>query len=203
MLLYEGRVYVTNRGGFNNQTFQFTPDQTLTIIDPETDEVVREVELGDNPNAVEVDSEGNIWVSGSGNIAFNDDFSIDFDNTTPGFLAKVSAAGEIIFVAELPEKASGPSNLEASPEGDVLYFNYLGGIYSLQPGATSITDELEINLFIDQNFYGFSVDESSGDFLGCIAPNFNSSGSVVRFTSTGALIDSNTTGIGPNGATFK
>ena len=203
MLLVNNSVYVTHAGRFSNQTFEFTPDQTLTIINASTDAISNEIELGDNLNAVQVDNAGNVWISGAGNIVFGSapDFSIDLDNSTSGFIARITPANEVL-LAELPVKASGPNNLEISPAGDLLYFDYQGAIFTTST-AIGTSGEIQINPFVSRSFHGFSIDPSSGELIGGVAPNFTSNGTIERYSTAGDLVDSYEVGIGPNGAAFK
>ncbi|MEM9857024.1 MAG: DUF5074 domain-containing protein [Bacteroidota bacterium] len=202
MVLSGDNVYLTHSGRFNDQTFEFIPDQTLMIINTNTDAVTTEIELGDNSNAAQVDNAGNVWVSGAGNLVFGGapDFALDLDASTSGYIARISPNNVILF--ELPVKGTGPNNLEINPNGDLLYFNYQGAIVTASTTLNS-SNEIEINSFISKSFYGFSVDPVSGEFIGGVAPNFTSDGSIERYTTSGTLIDSYTVGIGPNGAVFK
>ena len=203
MVLVGDNVYVTHSGRFNNQTFEFIPDQTLMVINTGTDAVATEIELGDNSNAAEVDNAGNVWVTGAGNLVFGGapDFGLDLEGSTSGFIARVSPNNEVL-LAELPVKGTGPNNLEISPDGDLLYFNYQGSIFTAST-TLGASNEIEINSFISKSFYGFSIDPSSGELIGGVAPNFTSNGSIERYTTSGSLIDNYEVGIGPNGAVFK
>jgi len=70
MAISQEKLYVCNSGGFGS-------DSTLTIIDVVSDEVIGSIEVGDNPNSIEKDGEGFLWVACSGKKFYNPDFSID------------------------------------------------------------------------------------------------------------------------------
>ncbi len=202
MIMVNESVYVTNQGGRNKQTFEFTKDNKVSVINTQTDEVAAEITVGDNPSTIELDDEGNLWVAGPGNVVFNEDWSVNLDETTAGFISKIAPDNTVIFTAQLPEKNSGPKNTAISLDGNVLYFNYLGDIYTLDTDIAE-GESLEISQFIDKDFNGFSVDPSTGEFIGAEAPNFISAGIVHVYSVTGELQNQYETGIGPNGATFK
>lgn len=203
MVLANGNVYVTNEGGFNNETFQLLSDNKVRIISTATDEVVSEITVGDNPKSIEVDNDGNIWVSGPGSIVFNPDFSIDEEATTAGFISKISPTNELLLTVVLDAKTVGPDNMVINNAGNTLYFNYLGQVFTLNTDQDVSGGTVDVNTFINKNFYGFSIDPSTGDFIGLEAPNFTSNGTMLRYTEGGSLIDDFEVGIGPNGATFK
>lgn len=201
MVLLNGKVYVTNQGGFNNQTFTFSKDNRVVVVDVASDAVEAEITVGDNPSAIEVDGEGDIWVAGPGNIVYNPDFSINFEESTPGFLAEINVADQTATIFPVSEKASGPGDLAISPDGSILYFNYLGAVQTLS--TTQGGNSLSFTSFIRESFYGFGVDPSNGNFIGLKAPSFTGPGSAEIYNASGTLQNSYTVGIGPGEITFK
>ncbi|TRX55532.1 hypothetical protein FNH22_18020 [Fulvivirga sp. M361] len=205
MILVGENVYAANGGGFNNITFEPKKDNRVVVINTSTDEVTQEITVGDNPKSLDIDSEGNIWVAGTGNIVLNDDFSVNLDATTPGFISKISPDNEVLFTVFMSQKNVGPNHLVFNKSKDGLYLDYEKDIYNVGTIGTNTEEDFEMNLFIDREkeFYGFAVNPSNGNFIGTVAPGFSSDGFIIRYTEEGELIGEHTSGIAPNSATFK
>lgn len=185
------KVYVANNGGWGY-------DNKVTIIDVNTDEAVDSITVGDNPSALKVDRNNNIWVIGSGKTVYNDDWSVDEANSTPAFLAKI-VNDEVALKLDAASVYEGLGRLVMNNAADHLYFNYSGAVYKMSIDAT----ELPSTPFIDKSFYGLAVDPSTDNVIGTESPNFSSAGTVYRYDNTGKLIDQYTAGIAPNGCAFK
>ena len=94
-----------------------------------------------------------------------------------------------------------PSLLEINPTGETLYYGgdwIISGIFSLSISSTSKAT----TPFIDGYFYGFNVDPKNGIIYGLQSPSFTTSGTLSRYSSTGALLGTYTSGVGPNGTYF-
>jgi sugar lactone lactonase YvrE len=170
------------------------------VIDSSTDAVVTTITVGDNPNSLQRDSEGNIWIASDGAEAYNSDFSVDESKSTKGSISKVNAANvETMRLTVDKATLDGPKNLDISPSGTTLYYTYEGSVYSM---ATS-TNTLPTTAFKVKNYYGLAVDPFNGNVIGCFAPNFNSAGSIDVYDPIGNLQKTYLVGIGPNGCAFK
>lgn len=193
MLKVGNLVYVTNSGGYGY-------DNTVKIIDTNTDAITGTITVGDNPNSIQQDASGNIWVASSGSVAYNPDWSIDETNSTKGSISKISSANTEALRLEVASVTyGGPGDLAVSPSGQTLYYTFDGAVYSFSPSATS----LPATPFISKPYYGLSVNPFSGEIIGTLAPNFSSAGSIEINDADGNLLDSHTVGIAPNGVTFK
>jgi YVTN family beta-propeller protein len=191
MILIGDIVHVANSGGFGN-------DNTVAIINPATDELLGKLVVGDNPNSFQVDNEGGIWVACSGNLVYNQDFSINESASTKGSLRRFNAVGsQPLEVDRL--SYSTLSALQISPEGDRLYYTFDGAVYAMDIHATALPTES----FINKSFYGLSVDPFNGDIIACVAPNFSSAGKIEVYEKYGQLRSTYTVGIAPNGVAFK
>jgi len=185
-------VYVANSGGYGS-------DNTIAVINTNTDAVTSTITVGDNPNSLQLDKDGNIWVTASGNISYNEDWSINEKNSTKGSLSKIAAGKEVLRLTVDRITSSGPSSLNVSPDGATLYYTFNGAVYALSTTATA----LPTTPFKDKDFYGLAVDPFSGNVIGCEAPSFSSSGKVWIYNAAGVEQGNYTVGIGPNGCTFK
>jgi YVTN family beta-propeller protein len=110
-------VYVTNAGGQGS-------DNTVKLIDTSTDEVTSSISVGDNPNSILQDAAGNIWVSCSGAIVYNEDWSIDQENSTKGSISKIANNVEAMRFDVETAVYGGAGNLAISPDGKTLYYTY-------------------------------------------------------------------------------
>lgn len=195
MLLLNNQLWVTNSGGFGR-------DNTIKVINTSTDEVSQTVELSDNPNSLQVDINGNIWVATSGHTAFDPEtFEVIVDESTAAALIQLSASGEELKRLEYSEVGFSQSagGLSINNAGDQLYYLFGSQIYELSIEATSLPDEP----FSDKFYYGVAVDPIDETVIGFEAPNFSSSGNMDFYSPQGELMSTFAVGIGPNGATFK
>ncbi len=194
MLKVGNLVYVANAGGYDK-------DNTVKVINVNTDAIVASITTGDNPNSLQKDKDGSIWVTSSGALAYNPDFSINVANSTKGSVSKIASSNNTETLRLTVDKVtySAPGNLGISPDGMKLYYTYDNAIYSLSTTSTTLPS----SAFINKNYYGLSVDPFNGNIIGCVAPNFSSSGSIDVYDHSGNLQKSYTVGIGPNGCAFK
>jgi YVTN family beta-propeller protein len=193
MLKVNNLVYVTNNGGFQK-------DNTIKIIDTNTDSIIEVITVGDNPNSLQRDKDGNIWVVSSGALAFDLNFNIDEANSTPGSISKISAANTESLRLNVPELTySTLANLVINQEGDQMYYTYNNKLWTMSTSATA----LPTTPFKDSSYYGLAVDPFDGTIVGCKAPTFTSAGSIEIFDEAGVLQNTYTVGIAPNGCAFK
>lgn len=193
MLKVGNLVYVANSGGYDK-------DNKIKVIDSNTDEIIASVTTGDNPNSLQVDKSGNIWVTSSGAIAFNSDFSINEANSTKGSISKISSTNtETLRLTVGKISFSSPANLNISPDGAVIYYTYDNAVYAMSTSAIVFPT----TPFQAKSYYGLAVDPFNGNIIGCSAPSFSSAGSIDVYDVTGVLQKTFEVGIAPNGCAFK
>lgn len=193
MLKVGNLVYVTNAGGFDK-------DNTIKVIDSTTDAITASITTGDNPNSLQSDKAGNIWVASSGAIAYNTDFTINEANSTKGSISKITSNNtEALRLSVSKVTFSSPTNLGVSPDGTKIYYTYEGAVYAMSTTATS----LPATAFKTMSYYGLAVDPFNGNIIGCSAPSFSAAGSIDVYDAAGALLTSYNVGIAPNGCAFK
>ena len=193
LLLNGEKLYAANAGGWGY-------DNTVAIIDTNTDTKVGSVEVGDNPNSIAMDASGAIWVSASGKVSYNEDWSIDVANSTTGSIAKINTNDQVEFVIEMPKEVTAAKAIQCNTAGTFLLFKYDDGIYSMSVNVT--TDNSIISRVVAINNYGFSIDPSTDHLIILQAPDFSSAGTMFRYASNGSLVDQYEVGIGPNSAAF-
>jgi hypothetical protein len=188
----QGKVYIANSGGYGK-------DNKVTVIDISSDAIVGTLATGDNPNSLKFDNNGNLWVACSGALAYNDDFTVDEQNSTKPTLSKFNAAFDEVFRLTFPRASYLGATIESNPAGDQLYINYDGAVYRMSSSAT----ELPTTPFVDKMFYGIGVDTFTQGLVGCEAPSFSSPGKIYLYDESGRLLKSLEAGIAPNGITVK
>lgn len=193
MLKVNNLVFVTNNGGYGN-------DNTIKVIDTGTDAVIATIPTGDNPNSIQRDKDGNLWVACSGKIVYNTDFSINTTASTKGALIKLNTNNnEVLRLTVGTFTFSTIGNLQISPDGATLYYTFDDKLFSMPVTATSLPG----TPFISTGYYGIAVNPSNGNIIGCQAPSFSSAGSIDVFDPSGKLVNNYPVGIGPNGCAFK
>ncbi len=187
-------VYVCNSGGF-------ATDNTISVINSQTDELVTTITVGDNPSDIVSDSEGYLWALCKGAVVWNADYTA-IESQTQSQLVRIDPTGNISVKGINISETLHPAHLAIGKDKQTLYygggFNF-SGIYSIKTSDTHISEAL----FSDKSFYGFAVNPETGNFYGFLAPSFETAGTMYRYTSTGTAIDKITLGIGPNGASFR
>lgn len=192
LLISGTNLYAVNAGGQGR-------DKTIKVIDTNTDEITQSITVTDNPNSLQLASDGNIWIATSGYKKYDlTNYEVVEEQSTSGALVKLGADG--IELMRLPfEGLSGPENLNVNAAGTELYYTYSGAVYSMSTSSTS----LPTSTFIDKNFYGLAIDPIDDKIIGCEAPNFSSAGNVLIYSPKGILATTLVVGIGPNSCTFK
>ncbi|MDW3194160.1 MAG: hypothetical protein R8G66_17435 [Cytophagales bacterium] len=192
MLLVGEQLYVANRGGFGT-------DNTVSIIDTNTDEVTSEITVGDNPIGLVQDAQGALWVLSAGAFAFDAEFNLIVEESTPSSLSKISN-NQVEFQLDFPEITfSNAGNLNINSAGNTLYFTYDGEVYRMSVSDT----QLPASGFVEQSLYGFAVDPENGQLIGLQAPDFSAAGNMIFYDSEGNETASYAVGIGPNGCAFE
>lgn len=195
LMMFNSNIYALNAGGWGR-------DNTIQVISTDSDEVINTVQVDDNPNSIQLGSDGNFWVAFSGHIAYDfSTFEIIVEESTPGGLSKISPSGDVItsLIAEEIGYGLSPSDLSADLDGTTLYYNQNGAVYSISSDASAFPSQP----FISKNYYGLAVDPIDGSIIGCEAPDFTNAGNIDFYDASGNLSNSLEVGIAPNGVVFK
>ncbi len=188
MVIVDGKVYVVNSGGFD-------PDNTVSVIDMATDEVVNTITVGDSPSSIVADEAGNIYVLCQGLAAWT-------GTETASKLYKITSSNnEVELEIDLFANAH-PQKLGLSPDATTVYVGGgygFGGIYTFD-----VADgQLSSVPMMDNFFYGFLINPDNGNIFACEAPDWESPGTLYRYSPDGTLLGSYEVGIGPNGGTKR
>ncbi|MBI2271492.1 MAG: hypothetical protein HYU69_14200 [Bacteroidetes bacterium] len=181
-------VYVTCKGGFDN-------DSVVTVINSTTDVVSTSIKVGPNPDGIQVDANGKIWVLCGGR--WNTSFTALAET---GALVRINPSNNTVEQTyTFSSTSSTPSNLSINGAKNKLYYTYQGNIYTQDISAPGLSS----TAFIGRSFYGMGIDSANDYLYGADAGNFSSNGYVIRFNATGSKVDSFQVGVIPNGFFFK
>ena len=189
IIAHDGYLWVANSSVYVN-------DNTISVIDPANNTVIKTIVVGDSPQQFVVDANGSIWVLCFGYIRYSSEKPYPIEEETASQLVQINSQAKEVVKTITIHANEHPANIAISPNGQTLYvgggYTY-NGIYAMNINANSYPT----SKMIDGYFYGLSVNPANGDIYGCQAPTFTDPGIVnVYDASTGALKKSYKQGLG-------
>ncbi len=188
MLLFQNKVFVANWSKLNQET----NNNMVLVVDVQTDALIDSIEVGIEPNSMELDSEGNLWVLCSGG----------YDNVEAPTLWKINAnSHEPILSLAFENENSNPKDLAINGSADSLYF-VNQHLFAMSTQA----DKLPAESFIpaaSMNFYALTVDSKSGDIYVSDALNYMVNGRIYRYSASGRPLGNFQAGIIPGSFAFN
>jgi YVTN family beta-propeller protein len=176
LLLHNGLVWVCN-----------TDLDKLFVIDPNTDQIVDSVQVGDKPRSIKKDLGGKLWVLCEGEIP---------PAETAGSLVKVDPeARTVLQTFTMPLTTDHPTRLQTNVAGSELYF-LLHGIYKMNIQST----ELPTSAWIEANgrvFYGLGIHQDDESVWVSDARDYVQKGKVYRYNQQKTEIGSWDVGVIP------
>ncbi len=186
MLASNNSLFVAHKGGFSFNNI-------ISVINSESDMVIKEIEAGDLPDSMEI--KGNeLWVLSSGKPSYA-------DTETPGNLTKIDIATlSVLGSFNLPEPGMHPSNLSIinnealfTMGKDLYRYNTESGF---QPTPEFSFDEVAV-------LYGFEIHDGQV-FIASPRADFSGNGNLFVYDlNNGSLQKTYTVGINPNGIYFN
>tara|TARA_B110000438_G_scaffold65257_1_gene65838 strand:+ start:2749 stop:3813 length:1065 start_codon:yes stop_codon:yes gene_type:complete len=186
-----GQAYVCNVGGWGL-------DNTISVIDIESDLVSSTIEVGDKPNSCVVDVNGDVWILTGGYTEYDANWNIISE--TAGVLAKINSYTNTIDVSYNFEVGNHPEDLVINSNGDKLYFSdgsWSKSVFEFNITASSLPTEAIIN----RSFYDLAY--NNGYIFGSDAVDYVQNGWSYQYNESGILIDSMQVGIIPGGYCFN
>jgi hypothetical protein len=184
-----GFAYVCNLGGWGL-------DNTVSIIDIASDMVVSNLVVGDKPNSVVVDVNGDVWVLTGGHTEYDANWNVISE--TEGNLVRIS--NNSIVDSYSFSVGNHPEDLVINSDGNILY--YSDGSFSKEVYAFNINDnQLSSNSLISKSFYGLGC--ANGYLYGTDAVDYVQNGWSFQYSTEGILLDSVQVGIIPGGYCFN
>ena len=187
LAISNGKLFVSNSGGLNYPAV----DSTISIIDLASYTELDRIVVGKNPGAVQVDSEGDVYVIARGNYG-----------TIPSRMVRINSqtnAVEQTFTFD----ASGMALMQ-----DYFLISFYN--YSTQTSEirlfNTLSETLENNNFISTSglttLYGIQYNPVSDKIYCLDAMNYTNSGYVRQYTSAGVFEKSYHVGLNPSKLVF-
>lgn len=179
MVVHEGKLYVANSGGYRAPNY----DRTVSVVDLETFEEKKKIEVAINLYRMAIDKRGDIYVSSRG----------DYKNISPNLYVIDSRTDEVKQCLDIPVGGMCMS-------GDSLY--YYSVAYSMSSGGNRVTygildtrtkKELTDRIITDGTEkeimipYGLAINPETKEILMSDAQNYVVTGFVYCFSPEGKL----------------
>lgn len=187
IVYFNERLFVANNGSGD--------DNTISVVDPEVNEVVNTIEVGAGPNQIIPDDAGRLWVVCSGKVAYDENGERDPDNDIPGSLHVLDGTEESSI--EVIETGGHPSDMSLNLQNGVGFLLdeevYPVDLNDIAVGETPVISRSlnTIDYFPEQQL-----------IYGGVSNGYTQDGKVVLYDIQGTAVDSFSTGIAPNGFEF-
>ncbi|MCG2610469.1 hypothetical protein LZZ90_02985 [Flavobacterium sp. SM15] len=178
-----GKLYIAN--GY------YGSGNSITVYNPATGatEAVIDLGAGNSPNSFEV-KDGILYV-------------LTANYGTPGKIIKISlSTNQIASTVDIPASISGPKQLNL--DEDKLYFTAGTSVYSMGRVSTVVPTTPVVTYTSTSawgQMYGFEV--RNGKVFIADGGDFASDSKVYQYATSGALLNTYTVGVGPNGFYFN
>lgn len=199
MQLVGNNLFVCNSGygAIDNE------DNTVSVIDIESESVVKNITVGWQPMDIVQDKLGLLWIGCRGKKKYDASGNIDAAKSEKSSLWKInSSTFEATLIFEFSERQSWIEKLTLSNEKQWLYYAYAGRIY-----VQNTTQNFSLNMFLDKKIYAMGIDSENGNLIVGIENGFTSAGKILRYDIFGdtfkKVIDSATVGVLPNKFVMK
>lgn len=188
-MLYNGQyLFVTNWSEF----YVNSPNNSVMVIDPQSNSLVKTIQVAKEPNSLAEDKNGDIWILSSG--GFNNSEYPALSRIDP---VQLSLEEEIRF----DDKNQSPSNLCINKSGDSLFF-LNKDIYALSQNDTMIPQKAYFKAG-KRNLNSMVLDHASQDVYFSNALDYQQKGWILRYDrDQKALTDSFRVGIVPGRMKF-
>lgn len=170
-------------------------DNTVLVIDTETDKITAEIEVGMQPASMALDKYGKLWVLCTGG----------YEGMPEGKERAVLYRINTVSMETERRLYFGPGDtprdLCINGTGDILYF-INGAVWRMEVGDESLPWEP----FVEERptiYHSVAVDPAGGDIYIADAIDYRQPGMVYRYAAGGELRDSFKTGIIPGAFCFK
>ncbi len=188
MLKIGGEVFVANWSSYN----QAKINNQIMVINSLQDILIDSITVGIEPNSMEVDKNGMLWVLCSGG----------FENTENPSLWQIDPGErKLIQKIEFPDINSSPTALETNREGELLFF-IDKAVFRMGISESEIPTQPFIQGFSELP-YQLSINQQNNEIYLTDALDYTRNGFVYRFNQEGQILDTITAGLIPGGIGFN
>lgn len=182
IILVNEKLYVAHQGGFG-------VGNTISVIDPMTNQVQQTIEVGDVPNSLLV-KDGFLYVLCGGTPSW-------YPIPTDGKLVKIDlATNTILTTLDFPNMH--PNNLEINTAATDFFYTIDENVFTIPVDATTLPT-LPLCSLSAQGVYGiYGMDLIDDKLYVADAGNYASPGTVYIFETSGLLLENFTVGVIPN-----
>jgi|GEM_PF-815297 len=189
MLVVGNRLVVANNG--------FGNDNTVSIIDTETDQVTATLETGSGPLQLIPDRLDRIWVLSNGYRAYDENWNRDPDNDTPGRIDVIELSTEQITATI--ETGGFPKSFSVDLDLGLGWVVNENAVQLIDLNSFEVTDES----FISRDFNGIGYSQSENRLYLAQSRGFTQAGQTIIYDLEGAAVDSFQVGIAPKDFLFR
>ena len=157
----------------------YSGDKTLLIIDLNTDAEKQRIDFGATPEPIALDANGKLWIRAGKDM-------VQIDPQTR-------------LVAKRLTFSAAPGAVTIGADKRAFYYTLGGKAYSFSIDATTATG----SVVVPRSFSALGIDPQTKRIYGSVIPSYAQAGYVLRYESTGVLIDSVKAEIAPSGFYFR
>ncbi|MVM40245.1 DUF5074 domain-containing protein [Spirosoma sp. HMF3257] len=158
----------------------YSGDQTLLIVDVNTDTEKQRIAFGSTPEPIALDANGKLWIQAGKDL-------VQLDPLTR-------------IVAKRLTFPAAPGSVTISTDKKSFYYTLSGKTYNLPIDATAASG----SIVIARSFSTLAIDPQTKRIYGSQSPLlYTQAGYVIRYESTGTLVDSVKAEIAPSGFYFR
>ncbi len=185
-------LYVNNWSNFYMNTVE---NNTVQVVDINSDTKVAEIEVGKEPNSLVVDKNGKVWTLCSGG----------YDGMHMPVLCCIDPmTKQVVKRFEFPAgyPTCYPGYLNINKTGETLYF-INKDVYSMSIDSDALPTTPFITAEEGVMFYNMKVNPENGEIYVTDAKNYTQNGQVFRYTSDGVKLSVFSAGICPSSILFN
>lgn len=191
IMAYNDLLYVSN-----------SSSNTVSVIDPAQEEVIKTIEVGDSPGELLIDNDNKLWVVCGGGYdetwsPLNNGALVQIDPTK----SNDSEASSVLKTIELGMNISAKAVIDVSNNN--IYYYKTKSVYKINTTATEAPAEPLFTATDAVSLYGIGLDKEESVLYLADDKGFTGNGAALTYELDGTFITSFETGIGPNGFIFK
>jgi YVTN family beta-propeller protein len=185
LLVVDNMLYVSNN---------FQSD--ISIIDLESNQVVKTLEVGSAPGGLLLDANNDLWVACGGG---SDENWAPLNN---GSLVKISTATNTV-TTTVALGANIPTKISINSSKDAILYLVANEVFKLAISEDTKPAKAFITTDIAGTIYGIGVNPSTDVIYLADSKGFAENGQVYRYNADGSVLDNFEVSVGPNGFVFK